>query len=272
MITVQDLEKKWQLTKNKIENTNDWDPYIQTNITDYILKDKVTIYDADDNYFLKLDHQDPLVNDLRNLWNTRYIRYEQKENEEIIKKEQDQEKLFSLVAYNTFKVHPSYFGSYDCKNNGNDNHSNDSQGSEYFSYSMPKKNNLICARGVRKVSDKNNHELALLNKGKVGRPRKDKTEKKYCPKTNIKGRPKNSIKKTYLQLLKEQEKLYSLTNMKDIKKMLKKPYKTFRFKKTWKIKKSEWKRISKIIEPIIKLKIKNINTIVKSQRFQPHVD
>lgn len=249
MITIQDLNKEWKIKKEKIMNLNDWNPYeTDSSNQEAYIKD-----DHDFNYSppLILDDEDNLINELRYLWNTRYKRYKIQEEEIEKEKKINEEKLYSLVQYNTFKVHPSYFSKgplYDREE--------DSDHSEYFSYSTPKYKNLICAKGVRKTADRNNHDLALLNRCKVGRPKKDKLEKKYYPKSNIRGRPKNSKKKNYFQMLIEQEKLYELENIKEIKKILKKPYKKFKFKKTWKIKKSEWKRISAEIEPIIQKNLK----------------
>lgn len=178
---------------------------------------------------------DNILDELRYLWNTRETRLNHVEVKVTPLEKEDRK--YSLVFYNVYKVSPGHFSS----------KLKEEEECEFY-YGLPRLD-FVHEYGSRKSYIKEHIDEEFIRK--VGRPRK---ENKPIKEPKGRGRPKEAKNKTNLMKLISEKDPNQMT-YKQIQKMLNKPFKLKKFKKDYKFKKVEWKKISKMLEELLKHRI-----------------
>lgn len=220
-----------------------WIP--EYNDTSFIVNSNILYKIVNTNSLLE-DHADPLVNELRHLWNTREQRFQ--------KIHQSFSSLHSLKLTSTFY---NVFTTPIHQNESLIGHDT------YFEYEIPNLKH-VHVKGSRKSIYKEDLEPELSGKRikppklpkhpkiKIKRDPKKKLQK--IIKNNIAGRPKQHGNKSTLQKLiqewNKQEKYSSAMKMK----YLQKPFPLKKFKPDYKYGKVQWKTNIKYLELHLKIR------------------
>lgn len=218
--------------------------------------------DLKESWF-ELDTDTDLTKELRKLWITKNDRHyiidyppktEKDEQEEF---EYKQNRKYSLVMYNVFKIKSGYFEHKDEEIEENENYE--------FSYYIAEERrerkwnykDVGCRSKTYQVLGNDYSDEIIIRKR--GRPTKE--IKSYVPKSNQKGRPKKSKNKSKIKLQIEQDQKFIQISTRKMYKLLLKPFKLKKFKAPYKIGKIDWKKRCFTLNHLLKLR-KSLNPFV----------